>query len=317
MFLVSRALGCLAVLLASGGVSPGVTNAQSFGTAEFVGTTPCGALPREFLGGIAATAECHSITWRLVLSTQQNSRATFQLGVTYGLPARRNPNLIEQGPAVAMEGTWEIVKGTTSDPEARVYRIHAGKPERTLSFVKVGGDLLHLLARDKSLMVGNGGWSYTLNRADRAEKPGENSLASGMSYTISPLAAGPTVFGVFEGRSPCHGIARELNRPENAGCIKVKWRVTLYQNPETSVPTTSKVEGSLYSQNARHGTWSIIRGTDTNPDAIVYRLEPTPHEAGLLLLKGDDNVLFILNQQRQPLVGHADFSYTLNRVIKE
>jgi hypothetical protein len=46
----------------------------------------------------------------------------------------------------------------------------------------------------------------------------------------------------------------------------------------------------------------------------VYQLSPTPDQSALLLLKGDDNVLFLLNQKREPLVGHADFSYTLNRV---
>lgn len=128
------------------------------------------------------------------------------------------------------------------------------------------------------------------------------------------MATGPTVFGVFEGRSPCHGIARELKLPQYAGCMKVKWCVTLYRNPETSAPTTYKVEGTLHRQNAREGTWSIIQGTKTDPNATVYQLNPTQTEAALFLLKADDNVLLFLNQDREPLVGNANFSYTLNRV---
>ena len=31
-------------------------------------------------------------------------------------------------------------------------------------------------------------------------------------------------------------------------------------------------------------------------------------------MKGGDNVLFFLDQNRTPLIGHAEFSYTLNRV---
>jgi len=46
-------------------------------------------------------------------------------------------------------------------------------------------------------------------------------------------------------------------------------------------------------------------------------LNPTPTEAALLLLKADDNILFFLNQNREPMVGHADFSYTLNRVVRK
>jgi len=135
-----------------------------------------------------------------------------------------------------------------------------------------------------------------------------------MSYKIAPLAAGPTVFAIFEGRSPCHGISRELKLPQHPGCTKVKWRVTLYQDPQTSVPNTYKVEGSLHRRNPREGTWSIVRGAKTDPNAVVYRLGPTPTEAELLLLKADDNILFFLNHDREPMVGHADFSYTLNRV---
>jgi hypothetical protein len=159
-----------------------------------------------------------------------------------------------------------------------VYRINADQPQRSLSFVKVGENLLHLLNPDGSLMVGHGGWSYTLNGAHRAEKRVDRSLAINapdMSYKILPLATGPTVFGVFEGRSPCHGIARELKIPQHAGCLKVKWRVTLYQDPETSAPTTYRAEGSLHRERAREGAWSIIRGATTDPSAIVYQLNLT------------------------------------------
>ena len=138
-----------------------------------------------------------------------------------------------------------------------------------------------------------------------------------MSYRIAPLATGPTVFGVFEGRSPCHGIARELKLPQHAGCTKVKWRVTLYQDPKTAASTTYKVEGTLHRQSAREGAWTIVRGAKTDPNAVVYRLGPTPTEAEVLLLKADDNILFFLNHDREHMVGHADFSYTLNRVARK
>ena len=205
----------------------------------------------------------------------------------------------------------------SAKPDRVVYRLTADKSQRSLSFVKIGDNLLHLLNPDGSLMVGNGGWSYTLNRADQAEKPGDASVTPDMSYKISPLATGPNVFGVFEGRSPCHGIARELKLPQHAGCMKVKWRITLYQNPETSAPTTYKVEGTLHRQGAREGAWSIVHGTKADTKAIVYQLSPTQTEAALLLWKADENVLFFLNRDLEPMVGHADFSYTLNRVARK
>jgi hypothetical protein len=317
---MTRIVGGSVALLLFGCVSCGMNAAaQDAVAAEYIGSTLCGAVPREFLGGLATNTPCHYIMWEIRLLTNQNTGlpTTYNLVANYRIPARTNPNQSEDGPRVASQGTWEILKSEKSAPEAVVYQLKADKARGSLSLAKVGENLLHLINPDGSLMVGNGGWSYTLNRADHAEKPVDKALANNapdMSYKISPLATGPGVFGIFEGRSPCHRIARELKLPQHGGCHKVKWRVTLYQNPGTSAPTTYKVEGSLHRQSAREGTWSIIRGAKTDPNATVYQLNPTQTEAALLLLKADDNVLFFLNQNREPMVGHAEFSYTLNRV---
>ena len=287
--------------------------------AEFVGSTPCGTLPRVFIGGLHPGADCHNITWHITLSTNQDKDrpATFSLTAQYYVPTRANTNQSEPGPKVEARGTWEILEGTQAHPNAVVYRLRT--KDTQLSFVRIGEYLLHFLNLDGTLMVGNGGWSYTLNRADRSEKIVDPSVAAtvpDMSYKIAPLATGPTVFAVFEGRSPCHGIVRELNlRQHHAGCHKVKWRVTLYQNPDTSAPTTYKIEGTLFRREAREGTWRITRSASTDQNATVYQLN-AKGEAPLLLLKADDNILFFLDQNRAPLIGNADFSYTLNRLTR-
>lgn len=256
-----RCVTRLVALLWLGCVPFGViASAGNSVAGEFVGSTPGDALAREFLGGLATNAPCHYIRWQITLLTNQN---TYRVVARYGIPARNNPNQSEDGPSVSSQGTWEIVK--SAKPDAVVYRLTAEKSQRSLSFVKVGDNLLQVLNPDGSLMIGNGGWSYTLNRADHAEKPTDRSLAMNapdMSYKISPLAAGPTVFGVFEGRSPCQGIARMLRLSVDAACMKVKWRVTLYQNPETRAPSTYKIEGSLHRQAAREGNWTILPGPD-------------------------------------------------------
>ena len=41
---------------------------------------------------------------------------------------------------------------------------------------------------------------------------------------------------------------------------------------------------------------------------------PDKVEPALIVLKADENILFFLNHNRELLIGHADFSYTLNRV---
>jgi len=316
---VSKMIRCAIAVLVSGCAHPGVGAGRDSIADEFIGTTPGDALAREFVGGLKADAPCHSITWQIKLATNRTSGlpTTFSLAASYHVPTKSNPNRSEDGPKVKFNGIWDTSKAEGTNPKAVVYRLNTEKPRRSLSFVKVGDNLLQLLNPDGSMAVGNGGQSYTLNRANRAEKPGDSVAAMNapsMSYKISALATGATVFAVFEGRTPCHGIARELNIPQHAGCIKSKWRVTLYQNPETSAPTTYKVEGSLFRDGAREGTWGMTRGATIDPNATVYQLSPTQNQSALLLLKGDENVLFFLNHKREPLVGHADFSYSLNRV---
>jgi hypothetical protein len=302
------------VTFLSGPALAGAGEGSAPASVEFVGTSPCGPLPREFLGGIAPATACDAITWRLALLTAADGTKTWTLSAGYQIPAPARPGHMVAGPRVALEGIWDAATTTPSKAAANTYRLTARDPERSLWLAAVGDGLLHVLAEDKSLLVGTSGWSYTLNQADRAEKAGIPAPAPELSYTVSPRSTGP-VFGIFEGRTPCLGIARALSLQDIPGCIKVKWRITLHQDPQSAAPTTYKIEGTLHRSAAREGTWEIVRGP-LGSDSVIYRLAATQTEAPLLLMKGDDNVLYFLDRQQRPLIGNADFSYTLNRVTK-
>ena len=73
-------------------------------------------------------------------------------------------------------------------------------------------------------------------------------------------------------------------------------------------------EGSAYRQKVLEGQWTIVKGIKSNHNAEVYQLELGKQGAYLYLLKGDDNVLFILDENRDFRIGNGEFSYTLNRV---
>lgn len=279
----------------------------------FVGSTPCGETVRGWLA-IAPDAPCDLIEWKLRLQASSKlvpAPWAYELRYEYGATRQGRPGIGRGARAVTRRGTWQHGRGDGSDPDALVYSLDNG-----LSLVAIDAQVLHVLDSDGTLMVGNGGWSYTLNRADSLETNDRRLFERSQperSYPISELASGPTVFGVFEGRSPCQRIARQLEVVVQPSCQKAKWRVTLFQDPDTRAPAAYKVEGSLQLLGARHGAWSMARGTPLDPDAVVYRLAPGAGEQPLWLLKGDDNVLFFLDATLRPLVGHAGFSYTLNR----
>jgi hypothetical protein len=203
-------------------------------------------------------------------------------------------------------------KGIASNPGAVIYELNGA-----LALAEVGPGALHILNADRSLMVGDGGYSYTLNRTENAEEGVDAQAARSqpeMSYELTTVEDGPDLLGIFEGRTPCQGIARDLKMPVPPACTKLKWRVTLYRNAESLEPTTYKAEGGLFPGGPREGQWTLVHGNQQDANAIVYRLGTREGEPALLLLKGDDNVLFFLDQNEILLVGNSDYSYTLNRV---
>lgn len=151
----------------------------------------------------------------------------------------------------------------------------------------------------------------------------DNKLSQ--SITFRPIPKGPSVLGIFEGRPPCNGLAKQLKIATPADCEKLKCNLILYHDPVTWQPTTFALtivgggdvvkgaDGSSYLQKLIKGKWTIIKGVKENPAAAIYRLE-FGMGAYLYLLNGDENVLFVLDENKEFCVGNEDFSYTLNRV---
>ena len=145
-----------------------ITPAQTPISAKqaFVGSTPCDSTSREFLGGLATNAPCHYIAWDVTLfkSEKPSDPHKYAVTATYWLPGRNDPNQLEQGATVKVEGTWEMLRGSKTNPNAIVYRLHGRNAAKPVSLVQLSQHLLHFLNEDKSLKIGNAGWSYTLNR---------------------------------------------------------------------------------------------------------------------------------------------------------
>jgi len=166
-------------------------------------------------------------------------------------------------------------------------------------------------------------FSLFVNLSEAQTAAVDNKLSK--TITFRPIPKGPTVVGVFEGRPPCQGITRQLKLATTADCIKLKCDLTLYRDQATSQPTTYtlsiigggdvvKMEGSSYRHKVLEGKWKIVQGAKSNPNAIIYQLSLGKPGDYFYILKGDENVLFILDENKEFRVGNEYFSYTLNRV---
>lgn len=131
----------------------------------FVASTPCSAGTKP-LPGIPKEAPCELIKWKLKLFGGKGKQisGTYMLDCDYGLPKQGTKNLEHDGSHLHREGKWIIMKGTATDPAAIMYRLDPDKPGSSVIFLRLNENLIHLLDSDQQLMIGNGAWSYTLNK---------------------------------------------------------------------------------------------------------------------------------------------------------
>lgn len=279
----------------------------------FVGTSLCSDSARPLLG-IPAGAQCDRTKWDLTLyvDARNQSPTTYRLSSEYGYHVD-NRTLVMKGSNVS-EGKWSIAKGVNGDPDAIVYQLNPGDREKTISFQKIDSNIIHLLERNRTLSIGNSGQSFTLSATNpqrAANSPDPNVLVKAQ-MPVAKTSEGSLV-GVFSGRTPCREAATQLNYPVGGDCVKLKWEVTLYQDSKTQTPTTFRLRGTLFRDYDREGKWTILRGRQTDRDALVFKLDFDNAKGSLLLFKADDNILFFLENDGSLMVGNRDFSYTLNR----
>lgn len=141
-------------------------------------------------------------------------------------------------------------------------------------------------------------------------RPNQSVDAPAKKAAIPRTAGYSSVYGVFAGRTPCQEFLREFNLKERSACVKRKMGLTLYQDSVTHEPTFYETRGM--DKWSGKGKWHILQGIPTDPQAIVFQLDLDPNTI-MYLLKGDENVLFILDKNKNFLVGNTDHSYTLNR----
>jgi len=248
----------------------------------FIGSTPADAVVRSFLQ-IPFKDSIDFIRWKISLEDDQ-----YSLQCNYGI-GKNNTNGFING------GTWVKLNGGLKK-EKNYYHLKNGN--RSLQVLELNSNLLHLLNEDESLLVGNGGWSYTLN----SETP---VTANKLNVISTPAILKDSM--AFQGRTPCLKFA---NIGKSTTCYKLKWWIVLYADAKTNKPATYYIKGTAVRHNGKTGTWTMNTEKDGR---IIYKLHSDNNEV-LHLLKIDDNILVFTDQQGKLLVGDEDFSYSLNKV---
>lgn len=253
----------------------------------FVASTP-GDDSVKSIFGISAEKKIDFIRWNLIL----NQDGKFNLDINYGESQPNTKGFKGGGTKLSFKGTFAT--------EDDIYKLKSENFSIPISLIKLNENLLHLLTSDGKLMIGNGGWSYTLNKKEFGK-----NIPSIWNSSVNQT----TQETVFDGRTPCAEIAKQYNLQVSNDCIKIKWRLTLFRDAVTNEPTKYALRWIQYSPNLIEGNWTIKK----NPDSIIYQLELSPNGETLSFLVGDENVLFFLDKKNQLLTGNSDFSFTLNR----
>lgn len=247
-------------------------------TNTFTGSTPPNAVVRDFLG-ISLRDSIDFIRWKITLEED-----AYRLTCHYGIGKPNTNGFLNDGVQLALTGSLK--------KEKNCYVLQ-NKSKRLL-LLEVNANLLHLLDGDHNLLVGNDGWSYTLN----SENPGD-----GLFLKTQPASIVLRDSAVFEGRTPC------LPGNRNASdCYKQKWVIVLFSDKDAKQPTAFRLKGSISGHRLRTGDVSIVHsGANQNLFRLRY------DDKDFYLQPIDPDVLVFTDNRGALLVGNEDFSFTLNR----
>ena len=250
---------------------------------NYTASTPAGQTVRDFLG-ISRSDSIDFIRWYITITDGKE----FNLSCSYGI-SKPNTNGFIDEKKITLKGVVNF--------KDRVLTLN--RTGKNLSMLVLNDNILHLLNRDGSMMVGNGGWSYTLNAI--AKVP-----ASEVYLKQPPAGFKDSI--VFEGRTPCKGIEEMMmgiSRPE---CYKKKWLVYLYKNSPAATSGTYRIGSTA---GAYTGKWKLKENTGKT----IYQLQLN-NGRSLSLLQVDKNIVYLIDTRGELMVGDHDFSYSLNRRMR-
>ena len=247
---------------------------------NFTASTPANREVRDFLM-ISQGDSIDFIRWKLKIVNLKE----FDLSCSYGISKPNTNGFIDEKKVQ--------IKGIVNFSDRTLTLNHHDK---SLSMQVLNNNIVHLLNKDGSMMVGNGGWSYTLNSI-KPVPDGELKFKSKNAIFKDSI--------VFEGRTPCRGIEELTEGRTRPECYKKKWLIYLYK----SSPSASSGTYKIGSMTSKKGEWKLKEGRSGQ---IIYSRD-LKNGHRLDLLQTDENIVYIMDENGMIMVGDHDFSYSLNR----
>ncbi|MFN8358023.1 MAG: hypothetical protein U0Y10_26410 [Spirosomataceae bacterium] len=270
------------------------------GNVLLAACTPGGDLIKSQLS-IPNETKIDFIKWDLTFNTQN----TFVLNIVYGESQPNTLGFKQGGQKKSYQGEYRISKDNGNE----IYHLKSSSFQTGISMIKLNANVFHLLTPQKQLMVGNGGWSYTLNNIT----PNKNIYPLPTLANSTAILSDTSLQIIYDGRTPCQDFAEENNLTVSQSCFKLKWKLILNRDPKTLQPTTYTLKRTNSRETDIKGNWTIIKELEPNQNAIVLQLDPDKPNQTISLLVGDENVLFFLHKDKNLFVGNDNFSFTLNK----
>ncbi|HMO62117.1 MAG TPA: hypothetical protein PKC39_07700 [Ferruginibacter sp.] len=243
------------------------------------------------------------IKWDLTFNTLNPN--TFILNIAYGESQPNTLGFKEGGQRRSYQGEYHISKSSNNE----IYKLRSNGFQTDIEMIKLNENVFHLLTPQKQLMIGNGGWSYSLNN----KTPDKKKYPLPILINSASILKDTALQVIYDGRTPCQEFAEENNLTVSQSCFKLKWKLILRKDPKTLQPTTYTLKRTNSRETDITGNWTILKGTATNPEAIVLQLDPDQPSKSISLFVGDGNVLFFLHKNETLFTGNDNFSFTLNK----
>jgi hypothetical protein len=284
-----------------------------------VGSTPGGSAIKAMLR-IDPEKNIDFIRWHITLAPTTTQSGHFKMELNFGVSQPNTSGFVGGGEHRSIAGQYSMRGRNDNGKGSEVLQLRDQEGNPMLSLRKLNDQIYHVLTTDDKFMVGNGGWSYSLNTKTQRSQTLVSTFSK--SFTSSQTVERDTTrMAVYDGRTPCREFSQYYDFALGDECFKLKWRLMLSRDPHTHKPTTYTVKMVEpipdpnspvdHTYREKSGTWRIQ--PVSSPQVLIFELTPDGSMPPLYLLAGDENVLFLLDKDNRLLTGNEDFSYTFNR----